>query len=326
MIGIPALPPRVLITGANGFIGGHLQRVLVARGFECRGAVRRATAADGARSCVVGEIGPSTDWRTALDGVDMVVHLAARAHVLRELAVDPSAEFMRVNAEGTAALATAAAAAGVRRFVYVSSIGVLGNQSGDQGFTADSVPRPHNAYARSKLAGETAARALAKAPFEVVVLRLPLVYGDGVRANFLRLLRWVDRQWPLPLGAVHNRRSLLSVWNLCEFIANVLRNPAAAGGTFLVSDGEDLSTPDLIRRIGSAMERRVRLPPVPVPLLQLFGRLLGRQGEIGQLCGSLTLDTTYTRTTLRWAPAVSVDEALERTVRWYLTEGRPRSL
>jgi nucleoside-diphosphate-sugar epimerase len=308
------------VTGANGFIGQHLQRVLAARGFDCRGAVRSGTA--GVSTCVIGDIGPSTDWTAALDGIDTVVHLAARAHILRETSADPDAEFMRVNAEGTAALVTAAAAAGVRCFVYMSSAGVLGSNSGDTRFTAVSESRPHNAYARSKLAGELAARSAAGAELQLIVLRVPLVYGPGVRANFLRLLRWVDREWPLPLGAVHNRRSFLSVWNLCDLVVTLLLSPAATTGTWLVSDGEDLSTPELMRRIGAAMGRRVRLIPVPVGLLQVCGRLTGRQALVTQLCGSLTLDIALTRERFTWSPPVSVDEALTRTVDWFLAEGR----
>jgi len=329
------IAPRVLVTGANGFIGRHLRRTLSARGFDHRGAVRAlraataATAAtvgddgdvgdggDDPHTCVVGDLQSSTDWSSALEGVDVVVHLAARAHVMAETAVNPEAEFMRVNAAGTAALVAAAVAAGVRRFVYVSSIGVLGSHSADTPFNAASMPRPHNAYTRSKLAGELAARAAA-ARLEVVILRLPLVYGPGVRANFLRLLRWIDQGRPLPLGAVHNRRSLLNVWNLCDLIVNVVLNPAAPGGTWLVSDGEDVSTPELIRLIGAAMGRRVRLLAVPVVWLQWMGRLAGRQALITQLCGTLSLDIARTRDQLRWAPPVSVEEALARTVSWYL--------
>jgi nucleoside-diphosphate-sugar epimerase len=317
-----AVSPRVLVTGASGFIGQHLRRTLAEKGFDDMGAVRAASLGQDPRSCVVGDIGPSTDWSAALTGVDFVVHAAGRAHVLRETAANPDAEFMRVNAEGTAALVAAAVAAGVKRVVYLSSIGVLGNDSGDAAFTAASAARPHNGYARSKLAGEIAARSFAAGRLEVVVLRLPLVYGPGVRANFLRLLRSIDSGWLLPLGAVKNRRSLVSVWNLCDLVVNVLLNPAAPGRTWMLSDGEDLSTPELIRRIGAAMGRRVRLLPVPVGLMQWGGALTGRQALIRQLCGSLTVDISATRDELHWSPPVSVDEGLVRTIDWFLAEGR----
>jgi UDP-glucose 4-epimerase len=316
--------PRVLVTGANGFIGQHLRRTLAQRGFEDLGAVRSASDAPDPRSRVVGDIGPATDWSEALAGVDMVVHAAGRAHVLRETAADPEAQFMRVNAAGTAALADAAVAAGVRRLVYLSTIGVLGNQSDERGFTQASECRPHNGYARSKLAGEIAAQTRAGTRLEVVVLRLPLVYGPGVGANFLRLLRSIERGWPLPLGAVKNRRSLVSIWNLCDLVVNLLEHPAAPGCAWMVSDGEDLSTPELIRRIGSAMGRTPRLLPVPVGWMRWIGALTGRQALVTQLCGSLTLDIAATRARLDWSPPLTVNESLRRTVDWFLAAGRER--
>jgi nucleoside-diphosphate-sugar epimerase len=314
-----AASPRVLVTGASGFIGRCLLPALSERGYDCRGTVRTQSVTRAAASLhAVGDIGPTTDWTRALEGVSVVVHLAGRAHVLHETASDPAAEFMRVNAQGTAALAAAARAAGVRRFIYISSIGVLGLESGDRPFSAASTPHPHSPYTRSKLEGEIAARSFANASFDVIVLRPPLVYGAGARANVLRLLRWVDRAWPLPLGAVRNRRSLVSVWNLCDLIRHLLDNPAAAGGTWLVSDGEDLSTPDLVRRLGAAMGRRVRLLPVPVKALEFLGHVTGRQAQITQLCGSLTIDMAATREQLRWSPPLTVTESLTRTVAWYL--------
>jgi nucleoside-diphosphate-sugar epimerase len=311
---------RVLVTGASGFIGRHLRRTLADNGFDAVGAVRGAGPVLDPRSYVVGDIGPATDWRAALHGVDMVVHTAGRAHILRDTAADPDAQFMRVNAEATAALVAAAVAAGVRKFVYLGSIGVLGSDSGAAPFTAASVPQPHNAYARSKLAGEVAAQFSAGTQLEVVVLRLPLVYGPGVRANFLRLMRLIDSGWPVPLGAVRNRRSLLSIWNLCDLVVKVLRHPAAPGSTWLVSDGEDLSTPELIGKIARAMRRQVRLVAVPVGLLRWLGAISGHEAQVRQLCGSLTLDTSATREHFHWLPPVSVDDALALTVDWFLAQ------
>jgi nucleoside-diphosphate-sugar epimerase len=274
---------------------------------------------------VVGDIGPTTDWTAALRGAATVIHLAGRAHVLRERALDPRAEFMRVNAEGTAALVTAAVKAGVTRVIYVSSIGVLGDATSAGAFTMASTPRPHNAYAESKLAGEVIARSSAGNALEVVVVRPPLVYGPGVRANFLRLLRLVRLGLPLPFGSIENRRSMVSVWNLCDLLVRLLSHPHASRGEWLVTDGEDLSTPELIRRIGRAMQRRVLLLPVPPPLLATLGQCVGRRAEIRQLCGSLAVDATETRRLLDWTPPVAVDEGLARTVAWFVTNERIRS-
>jgi len=312
--------PAVLITGANGFVGRHLQQTLADLGIAYRAAVRRQTSPVDPREFVVSDVGPGTDWNAALEGVNAVVHLAARAHIVKETARDPLVEFMRVNAEGTLRLAHAAVAAGVRRIIYLSSIGVLGNESGDSPFTNASPPNPHNAYAESKLAGEVAVRTVSS-QIEVVVVRVPLVYGTGVRANFYRLLRSVDEGLPLPLGAIHNRRSLVSVWNLCDLLSTTLRHPAAPGRNWLVSDGEDLSTPELIRRLARHMQRKARLLPVPISVLNALGRLTGRQGQITQLCGSLALDITETQNELGWRPPVPVDEGLRRTVSWYYSSG-----
>jgi UDP-glucose 4-epimerase len=262
--------------------------------------------------------------QSALDGIDVILHLAGRAHILRETAADPHAEFMRVNAEGTAALAAAAVTAGVRRLVYVSSVGVHGNTSGNTPLTIASPLQPHSPYTASKLAGEMAARAVSGERLDVVVLRVPLVYGSEVGANFLRLLRWIDKDWPLPFGSVHNRRSLVSVWNLCDLLLTLVTHRAAANRTWLVCDGEDLSTPELIRRIARAMGRRSRLVPIPVGLLRLVGTLTGRTAQITQLCSSLQVDATGTRRELGWSPVMSVDAAISRTVAWYQTEVAPR--
>lgn len=308
---------RVLITGANGFIGRHLERALKERGIGYRGAVRCAAPQGDSDLYAIGDLGPLTDWAAALDGVEAVIHLAGRTHVLKDTAQSPHAEFMRVNADGTARLVTAAVSAGVKRFIYVSSVKVLGDESGDLPFTSASVPRPRDSYAESKLAGEQASRSNAAGRMEVAVVRPPLVYGPTVRANFLRLLRWVDRQLPLPFGAVDNRRSLVNVWNLCDLLLRLLDHPAASKRNWLVSDGNDVSTAELIRQTAGAMGRHARLIPIQIGVLGLAGRLLGRATEFRQLCASLSVDISDTRQDLGWRPTVSMQEGLLRTVNWY---------
>ena len=318
---------RVLITGADGFVGRELLVNLErAPGVSLRAAVRaRADLPHATEVHAVGDIDALPDWSPALRSCDAVVHLAARVHVMNETASDPAAVFRRVNTDGTLALARQAVVAGVRRFVFLSSVKVNGEQTAaGQSFSAQDAANPADAYAVSKLDAELGLREIAgRSGLEVVIVRSPLVYGPGVKANFLRLLRWVDRGWPLPLAAVHNRRSLVSVWNLCDLLGNLLANPRATGGTWMVSDGEDLSTPELVRRMAHAMNRSARLLPVPVKLLRAGGALAGREAEVMRLCDSLTVDTRPTHDQLGWSAPVSVDEGLRRTVAWYLSEAAP---
>lgn len=314
---------RVLVTGATGFVGQTLCDVLTESGYVVRAALRndRSIPPYISERAVVGDISATTDWRAALRDTDVVIHVAARAHILG----DPSANsnlYIETNSRGTERLANASAGAGIRRFVYLSSVKVNGEQTTDRPYTTDDVPYPQDAYGTSKrLAEEHVSEVAAATDMEAVIVRSPLVYGPGVRANFLRLLRWVDKERPLPLGAIENTRSLVSIWNLCDLLVRVLEHPLAPGRTWMVSDGEDLSTPELIRRIASAMSRRVRLVPVPVHVLSLFGRLTGRKAEIARLCGSLAVDIDRTCSELGWSPPIEVDEALARTVAWYLAEG-----
>jgi UDP-4-keto-D-QuiNAc 4-reductase len=316
--------PRVLVTGASGFVGRALCGTLAHSGYTVRAAVRRAeqAPADVAEVVAVGEISATTDWERALAGVDFVIHAAARAHVLNDS--DSNArQYIASNVEGTTRLAQVAAASAVRRFVFLSSIKVNGEESEGRPYRADDRPNPQGMYASSKLQAEQALHAIGAAgAMQTVIVRPPLVYGPGVRANFLNLLRWVDRGLPLPLASVRNRRSLVSIWNLCSLLGEVLQSGAAPGGTWLVCDAEAMSTPDLIRRIARAMGRSPRLLPVPVSVLRRLGALIGRQGEVARLCGSLVVDASATRELLRWSPPMSVDEALSRTVGWYLSETR----
>lgn len=316
---------RVLVTGANGFVG----RALVAQLLHCGRrvtAVLRGPVHASARECTsplrtvqVGELAPVTDWRLALDGVDAVVHCAARVHVMRETAADPMAAFRRVNVDGTLQLAKQAEAAGVRRFVFISSIGVNGAETFGAPFTPDDVPAPHSAYAQSKHEAELGLQALAReSGLEVVIIRPPLVLGPGAPGNFDRLMRALHRGMPLPFGAVHNRRSLVALGNLVSLIETCLDHPAGANQVFLVSDGKDISTTDLLNGVAAALGTRARLIRVPAAVLKAVARLTGQAQLAQQLCGSLQVDISKTRGLLGWAPVVRLDQALEEAAREFL--------
>jgi len=313
---------RILVTGATGFVGRALVRRLLADGLAVRAAVRQVSEALPAvtEAVTVGDIGPDTDWRAALAGVDAIVHLAARAHVLRDSSADAHARYRAVNTLGALRLAEAAAAAGIRRFVFLSSVRVHGDHS--TGAPLDET-RPlvaDDPYGRSKADAERGLAALAATGrLEPVILRPPLVYGPDVRGNFARLVRLVERGVPLPLGAVRNRRSLVFVGNLVDAIVRVLDHPAAAGETFMVSDGEDLSTPDLVRRIARALGKPARLVPVPVAFLRLGGALAGRDDDVARLLDDLVVDPSKIRALLGWSPVFTLDEGLRETAAWYRT-------
>lgn len=300
----------ILITGATGFIGRHLYGLLLSKGRKVRCAVRTASKIEGAS--VVGDIGPETLWEKALAEVDTVVHLAARANILQEKSADPMTEFRKVNTDGTLALARQSANSGVKRFVFISSIGVNGNHNTSP-FTEQDTPRPAEPYAVSKLEAEQGLRELtAKTSMEIVIIRPPIVYGYNAPGNFGSLVRWINKGIPLPLGALHNKRSLVGLDNLLDFIVTCIDNPAAANHTFLVADGEDLSTTDLLCRVGRALGKPARLIPVPVGLLKLGATILGKQDMALKLCGSLQVDISKARGVLGWTPPVSVDEGLRR--------------
>ncbi len=305
-------------------VGSTLCDMLAQSGYLVRAALRadRLLPSSISEKVVVGDSTATTDWRDALRGVDCVVHAAARVHVLHD-SPESSALYLETNAHGTYRLAAEAASAEVRRIVFLSSIKVNGEGATGHSYKSSDPACPQDAYGVSKLLGEQRLMEVARMTgLEAVLVRPPLVYGPRVKANFLRLMRWIDNERPLPLGSIQNSRSLVSVWNLCDFLIEALQNPAAPGRVWMVSDGEDLSTPDLIRRIATAIDRRARLLPVPVQLLQMCGALVGRRAELARLCGSLTVDITQTRDDLRWSPPVTVDESLTRTVRWYLSESR----
>lgn len=311
---------NVLVTGANGFVGGALHRTLEDRGHWARGAVRskEAEASAGRELCVVGDIGPNTQWAAALENIDSVVHLAARVHVMNEEAEDPLAEFRRVNVAGTERLAREAAANGVRRMVYVSSVKVNGERTSGVPFTEEDPPRPGDSYAISKWEAEQSLRCVAsETGLEAVILRPPLVYGPGVKANFLELLKLVNSGLPLPLRSADNRRSLIYVSNLAGAIVECLERTEAAGETFLVSDGEDLSIPELVRLVAHALGKPPRLLPCPPAVLRAAGRASGRPETVDRLLESLEVDSGRVRSSLEWSPPYTTEEGLIETARWF---------
>lgn len=311
----------VVVTGANGFVGRALVERLAAECVPVRAAVRRAGQAFACGVTVVetGALDMATTWAPALTGAATIVHCAARVHQLRDVAGDPPAAFMAVNRDATVHLARQAVAAGVRRFVFVSSIGVNGAETFAEPFRAVDVPAPDSPYARSKHEAEVSLRRVAKeSGMELVIVRAPLVYGPGAPGNFATLLRAVHRGLPLPLGAIDNRRSFVAIGNLVDLLALAVRHRAAAGQTLLVSDGEDLSTTELLRRTARALGCRSRLFSVRASWLRAAATGLGRP-ELGQrLCGSLQIDLSATQQALCWEPPVGVDETLVATARHFL--------
>lgn len=311
---------KVLLTGASGFVGRGVWQGLLQCSHSVRSVLRSRTAAlamVGEDVVIISTLDALTDWSQALVDADAVVHCAARAHIMRDEATDPLAEYRRVNVEGTLRLAQQAAAAGVKRFVFISSIKVNGEgtQPG-QAFYADDAPAPEDAYGLSKAEAEAGLHKIAQETgMELVIIRPVLVYGPAVKGNFQSMVRWVDRGIPLPLGSVTgNRRSLVALDNLVDLICTCVDHPRAANRTFLVSDGEDLSTADLLQRIGISQGRRARLLAVPASLLNLAARLLGKGAVAQRLLGSLQVDITKTRELLDWQPPLSVDEGLKKMV------------
>lgn len=304
-----------MITGSSGFVGATLlARLVRERSHIVRVACRSemSLTAERVESEIVGNIDSFTRWEGAVSGVDTVIHLAARVHMMNDTSTDPLAEFRRVNTEGTLNLARQAAEAGVRRFIFLSSVKV----NGETGFFRESdVEDPQDPYAISKCEAEQGLRRIAaETGMAVVIIRPPLVYGPGVKANFQSLMRAVGKGVPLPLGAIDNRRSLVGIDNLVDLIVTCIDHPAAANETFLVSDGEDLSTPELVRRIARALGKPARLFPVSPALLKAAATLLGRREAVERLLSSLQVDISKTRDLLGWRPPVSVDAGLTRAV------------
>ena len=310
----------ILITGATGFVGKALVQRLLSEN-ELRRlvvAVRKGGLSwpEQVMPVVTGDLNQTTEWSIALKGVAVVVHSAARVHVIQDTEADPLTAFRTVNVEGTLNLARQAAAFGIKRFVFISSVKVTGeNTLPGQAFTEADVSNPQDAYGQSKYEAEQGLRQVsADTGMEIVVIRPALVYGPGVKANFAALMRVVQRGLPLPLGAVHNQRSLVAMDNLVDFIFTCITNPLAANQTFFVSDGQDLSTTDLVRGMARAAGLTARLLPVPVWALQTGASLIGKSYAIQRLCGNLQVDISKARSLLDWDPPVSVEEGLRRTM------------
>lgn len=317
---------HILITGASGFLGRNLIGRLLADGHAVAGSIRRPSSLlpSTVRAHVVDVENPQDSWAAALESVDTVVHCAARVHVMSDKSTDPIASFRKANVEATLRLARESAAAGVRRFIFISSIKVNGEKTlPGVPYKADDIPQPTDPYGISKMEAEAGLLALAETvDMDVVIIRPVLVYGPGVKANFLSLMKWLARGVPLPLGAIHNRRSLVALDNLCDLISTCVDHSAASNQVFLVSDGEDLSSTELLRRMSQALNAQARLLPIPSWMLKSGAILIGKPELSQRLCGSLQVDITKTRNLLGWAPPVSVNDALAATAKDYLNQSK----
>ncbi len=321
----------ILITGATGFVGSRLVHFLSAQfpAMELRLAVRQKP--DVSHSFdrfstgsieVVGDINPRTNWSDALTGIEVVIHLASRVHVMHDVALDPLAEYRNANALATIHLAQEASKAGVKRFIYLSSIKVNGEEtSSGQSYSEDSTPAPIDPYGISKWEAELGLeKVCAQTGMEFVIIRPPLVYGPGVKANFQRLMRLVAKGMPLPLGAIHNKRSILALDNLVHFISKAMVNPLAANQRFLLSDGDDVSTTQLLRLIAKGMGKSIWLLPVPAFILRVAAHVFGNSAAADRLLGSLQIDSSKARQLLQWQPAVSMQEGVAIAAQAYLNE------
>lgn len=308
---------KLLVTGSSGFIGRSLiERVALDIKFVFIATVRRQSTLNIAHESVltVGEISKNTDWSAALNSTDVVIHAAARAHIMNDEVIDPIVEYRKVNVDGTITLARQAAAAGVKRFIYISSIKVNGEQTqlGSK-FKEDATPSPEDAYGISKLEAENALLQLsAETGMELVIIRPPLVYGAGVKGNFATMAKLVAKGLPLPLGAIHNKRSLVALDNLVDLIITCIDHPAAANQIFLAGDGEDISTTQLLRGVANAMGKPSRLIPIPASWLMMAATVLGKKDVAQRLLGSLQVDISKAQQLLGWTPPLSVAEGLRR--------------
>ena len=307
----------IVVTGASGFVGNAVLVKAATTGNKIVAISRTPLTNNTAAVQVqIPELNGDTNWQPvfAKGGVEVIIHAAARVHQMQEDAVEPLLAYREVNTAGTLNLARQAAAAGVKRFVFISSIKVNGEATAlGRPFTHDDTPQPQDPYGVSKAEAEVGLKQLASdTGMEVVIIRPPLVYGKGVKANFATMLKWAQKNLPLPLGAIHNRRSMVALDNLVDLIVTCIDHPNAANQTFLVSDNQDVSTSELLQMMTAAAGKKPRLIPVPVSWLKLLGKVTGKQAVIDRLCGNLQLDIEHTKATLGWTPPVTVEEGIAR--------------
>lgn len=313
----------VLVTGATGFVGHFLCERLLSEDFAVRGTILESESTsylvNGVEPVKVEPLGAETPWSHALEGINTIIHLAARVHIMDDPSADPMTEFRKANVDGTARLAREAAKASVKRLVFVSSIKVNGEECTTP-YMSDSTPNPSDPYGTSKWEAEQILRKIEnETGLEVVIIRPTLVYGPGVKANFLNMIKTINRGIPLPLASIKNKRSLIFIGNLVDALSTCAVHPDAAGKTYLVSDGENVSTPELIRQTASALGVPVRLFALPVSIMKLAGKLTGKSGAVKRLTGSLTVDISSIGQELGWKPPFTMEEGLRLTAEWFKT-------
>lgn len=311
------LSARILVTGASGFVGAALMQRLKIEGRHAYAAIR--TVAPNAR--LAPDLSADANWLPVLHGIDVVVHTAARVHIMNDKAADPLTVFRETNVAGTLTLARQAAEAGVRRFVFISSIKVNGEETAPgTAFSAADIPAPIDAYGISKAEAEAGLQQIARdTGMQVVIIRPPLVYGPDVKANFQNMMRWLQRGIPLPFGSIQNKRSLVALDNLVDLITICIDHPAAANQIFLAADGDDMSTPELLCRVAAALGTTAKLFPVPTSMLTSAAYLIGKPAIAQRLCSSLQVDISAARQLLGWQPPLTVDEGLRQTAQWFLS-------
>jgi nucleoside-diphosphate-sugar epimerase len=314
---------RILVTGANGFIGKHLVRFLLSNSYEVRACVRKGSNTknlpENTEAVFISNLDGCTPWDEVVQGAHSVIHLAAKVHVMKAVGKDAETEYHQANADATLKLAEECVRKGIRRFIFVSSVKAMGEITRQgESFNESTACQPEDGYGRSKLDAELRLkRVVSEKGLEVIILRLPLVYGPGVRANFLRLMRLVDSRLPLPVASIKNQRSMLYVGNLLGAILLALTNKEAPGETFLISDGEDVSTPELMRRIALSMGKSAIMLPFPTKALKVIARISGQSSSLDRLINSLRVDCSKLRNALNWTPSFSMDQGLRETAKWY---------